>query len=504
MMLLGLLVPILAGAVIFLFLRARSADPAHDAASSRAGAVRPDSVRSATPEDRPRRPSRVGEAASPVADVPAVSQADDLARWQAAGLLTEAEVSAIVEYERAQLTLRPVTTGGVQPVRRLPSAAEALGYLGGLLAIVGMVLLVARYWDDITLAGRLGVSGGLAVVLFAAGWFVPEDHEPALRRMRWFVWLLSSAATAVFGGVLGWEWSPDSVKVPLVGAVVVALHDAPLWWRRDRPLQQFTFLAAISVAVGTATSIVAADGITGLVLWGAGAVMVLLAWRELVPLAPLALAVGAVTSVVGANVVASDWQAFGLLFVITTTTTLVALAAVRGVVDDHVQRMLLTLIGGVATVVALPGTIGYFAEQAGVATGAVVWLVGAGLVVIGGLAVLRHPQAATIVGGAALVGGPALVGTQWDRVGPLFGVATAVGLIALGMLPGRVLLSLFGSLGLLISVPWAIVAWFPGEGRAPLLILVSGALIVAVAAFLARLGDRFRQLGSGRTTRSAP
>ncbi len=52
---------------------------------------------------------------------------------------------------------------------------------------------------------------------------------------------------------------------------------------------------------------------------------------------------------------------------------------------------------------------------------------------------------------------------------------------------GQVLLSVFGSLGLLIDVPWTIGWFFPGEGRAPLLILVSGAVILAVAVALTRM-----------------
>jgi hypothetical protein len=41
-------------------------------------------------------------------------------------------------------------------------------------------------------------------------------------------------------------------------------------------------------------------------------------------------------------------------------------------------------------------------------------------------------------------------------------------------------------------VPWTISTFFPGEGRAPLLILVSGVVIVVVAVLLARQGDRLR------------
>jgi hypothetical protein len=55
-----------------------------------------------------------------------------------------------------------------------------------------------------------------------------------------------------------------------------------------------------------------------------------------------------------------------------------------------------------------------------------------------------------------------------------------------------VLLSVTGALGLLGNVPWAIAHFFPGEGRAPLLVLVSGVLLVAVAILLARMGGRLR------------
>jgi hypothetical protein len=65
---------------------------------------------------------------------------------------------------------------------------------------------------------------------------------------------------------------------------------------------------------------------------------------------------------------------------------------------------------------------------------------------------------------------------------------SAVALLALGATPGLQLLSLFGSVGLLVNVPWAIARFFPGQGRAPLLIMVSGALIVVIAVMVARSG----------------
>jgi hypothetical protein len=105
---------------------------------------------------------------------------------------------------------------------------------------------------------------------------------------------------------------------------------------------------------------------------------------------------------------------------------------------------------------------------------------------------VRTPSMVLLLGGAGTLAGAAVTGAQWTGFAPLFGIGTAVALLALGTLPGAVLLSVTGALGLLGNVPWAIAHFFPGEGRAPLLVLVSGVLLVAVAILLARMGGRLR------------
>ena len=131
-------------------------------------------------------------------------------------------------------------------------------------------------------------------------------------------------------------------------------------------------------------------------------------------------------------------------------------------------------------------------SKAGGATGVATWATGGALMAVGARRLLRAPVVAELIGGLGLIGGAALTATQWPSFAPLFGLGTAAVLLVIGMLPGRVLYSLFGSVGLLINVPWTINRFFPGEGRAPLLILVSGVLIVAVAVGLARQGNRLR------------
>jgi hypothetical protein len=97
-----------------------------------------------------------------------------------------------------------------------------------------------------------------------------------------------------------------------------------------------------------------------------------------------------------------------------------------------------------------------------------------------------------VAGGAAVLVGAALVGTQFTGFATIFGIVSAIGLIVLGAAPGRVVSSMLGSLGLLAFVPWAIVWFFPGEGRAPLALLVAGVLFLVVAVLLTRMRGRLR------------
>jgi len=152
------------------------------------------------------------------------------------------------------------------------------------------------------------------------------------------------------------------------------------------------------------------------------------------------------------------------------------------------------VLGTVAMLMVGPQTIVWFGEGAGVLTGATVWLLGTVVVAMAADHQVRNPHTVEVAGGLLIVAGAAVTGMQSESFATIFGLVTAVGLLALGTAPDRVLLSLAGSLGLLVNVPWAINHFFPGEGRAPLLILVSGVVIVGVAVLLTRMGGRFRQL----------
>ncbi len=425
----------------------------------------------------------------------------ELARWVEAGLLSPEQAAAISEHERVLASLPP-PPAPPSPARagRVPVVVEALGYLGGTLVVAGLVVLVAQSWSDIATAGRLGLSAAISGALLGGGALVRESDDPALARFRGLLWLLSAGAAALFVGVLvadGLGVERDETVV-LAGSATVALHSGLLWRGRPRPLQQLGVLAGSAVAVGALVAVLAGSSPVGPAVWAVGGLYLVAGLSRRIPTPLLAEAVGAVAVVVGASMSAEPWQGPGLVFLVATGLGLVGLALVPGLAPERSDQILLAIIGGLALLQGIPSTLGFFAHEAGGPTGLLVWLVGALLILLGARRLVRLPVVVEVAGGLAIVGGAALTGVQWPSFAPVLGIVTAVALIALGTLPGQVLLSVFGSVGLLVNVPWAIGRFFPGEGRAPLLIMVTGALIIGVAVLLGRSGGRFRrELGRG-------
>jgi hypothetical protein len=133
------------------------------------------------------------------------------------------------------------------------------------------------------------------------------------------------------------------------------------------------------------------------------------------------------------------------------------------------------------------------AEHAAVATGAALWLASAAVALIGVSRRPRAPVLLEVLGALGVLVGAAVTAVQEPGVATVAGLATSLGLLAVSLVPGRIALSPVGAAGLLVFVPWTIAWYFPGEGRVPLLISVSGVLIVGVAVMMARSGGRFRR-----------
>jgi len=415
----------------------------------------------------------------------------ELERWVQAGLIAPEESDAIAAFEAARAPSRATR------VRRLSSSrvsatAEALGYLGGILAIVGLGLLVARNWSSLPTSAKLALSGAGAVGLLGGG-AVVRGGDPAFARLRAFLWLASSAAAGLFAGDLVYDGLGVTTRASIVlaAAGIVAVESLALWWGRPRALQQLTALVALATTLGAAVATIGSEGWVGVTVWIVGALYVTMGHRRLTSYSLLSEATGSVALVTGCVITVSHWEAFGFTLMPLTGLALLALALVPGLVAQSDDRRLFLVVGIAALLMTGPGSLGYFARDGGLITGVTVWLFGGVCLFLGARKLIFDAPLGEIAGGVLMVVGAAVTGAQFEAVGPVFGLLNALALVALGTIPGQVVLSFLGSIGLLINVPWLILHFFPGEGRAPLLILISGALIVGIALVLSHERGRF-------------
>ncbi len=166
----------------------------------------------------------------------------------------------------------PAPLSPEQTRRRPPALAEVLGYVGAVLAMAGVVQLVARTWDSFEQPVRISLLGGLSAVLLAAGLWLRHEDEAMIWRLRGFLLLLSTLSLAGCAGIafvdsLDMEGEPVTIGIGLV----VAAYSGLLWMFRDRPAQQATTFAGIVLAAGGAMAVVDGSGAVGLTMVGLGA-----------------------------------------------------------------------------------------------------------------------------------------------------------------------------------------------------------------------------------------
>ena len=197
----------------------------------------------------------------------------------------------------------------------MPLVAEALGYLGGLLSVIGVIMLVARYWPDLATGWRIGLPVAVAVAGVAGGAVVNEHADDALRRLKWSLWLVGTAGLGAAGGVAmsdamdpipAYGWANEH-RIVFGVASLVTLLSAVLWRGKPRPLQQLTFLGGLAVSVGAAANEWWELSVVGLVVWVSGAAMLLIAHREIGTYPVLTGVVGGFFMVVGSTMMMDRW-----------------------------------------------------------------------------------------------------------------------------------------------------------------------------------------------------
>ena len=421
--------------------------------------------------------------------------AEELGRWTGAGLITPSESQAIIAYEEGHRAAVGSERPAVGRARKIPAAAEAMGYLGGALVVIGMTLTATRFWAEFSVSTRLILTGVVAAVLIAAGGLIHEAADPALARFRWFIWLASSAVTGVFFGVLGMQQFDLSSKgTTLLTAAAISLQAGLLWWWKERPIQQVVTLGAVLVVAAALAAVLFAESPqwqVGIALWLVGVAYVVAALRRWTPGFQLTELLGAVATVVGGIFVINAWQGGGALFLMADGIALLALAEIRGLLPGRADGLILGVVGVVGVFQALPPALTYYSRDAAIIVGCLAWVAGAAVLLLGVRGLVLTPRLAEAAGGAILVAAGAITANQSEPFALVCGVVTSVLLIALGTRPGMVLMSAFGSIGLLIYVTWSVNYFFPGQAQAPLVMTVAGLLVIGVAVWMARLRGRF-------------
>ena len=198
-----------------------------------------------------------------------------LDRWVAEGLIDAAQATRIETAETpaagSPAAGSPASESRAAGSRatgsRAPMVAEALGYAGGVLAIAAGLYLVRDFWPNLSTGAVLAFAAAACAALGAGGAAVRATSDPALRRLRSVLWLLSTVSLAAFAGTLAdqvWGFGPTSTT--LVTAAVSAAYGATLWRRTRAVLQHLAVFASLAVLAGT----VVARLDPGLGAWGPG------------------------------------------------------------------------------------------------------------------------------------------------------------------------------------------------------------------------------------------
>jgi hypothetical protein len=252
----------------------------------------------------------------------APSPLDVLEDWVDAGLITTDQARAIRRHE-AERAVRGGPVGATPPPEAGPSlVVEALGYLGGVVMLVGAGILVGTYWTDLSVLLRLVLLGATATALVGAGFAVPDRLGDAAGRLRSVLWALGTATTAGFVGVFSAEVLDryDEHALVVIGpctAVVAGI----LWWLRPTWLQQLAlFVPVLLSAVGIGMELTSTSSSWGgATMWAVAVGWAVLSWAGRLEPRATGVAMGVLGAVLGAMSIGADVGiALGLLTAIAT------------------------------------------------------------------------------------------------------------------------------------------------------------------------------------------
>jgi hypothetical protein len=173
-----------------------------------------------------------------------------LAAWVDDAIISphQAERIAAFERERGHATRDP----GAPAQPRRSAVAEAIGYLGALLALSAVGLIVGDLWPSFTVTGQLTLVGLLTVVAAGAGQAVHGQPTAAMARLSGVLWAAAAVGAAWFAGIVAAEVADagSAVTTIAVGLAGASVAVPSLLRRPALPLQLVALAALSTVAVG--------------------------------------------------------------------------------------------------------------------------------------------------------------------------------------------------------------------------------------------------------------
>jgi hypothetical protein len=234
---------------------------------------------------------------------PSVSVFDVLEDWVDAGLITPEQSRAIRQHEAEHQGPRAGVAVAPSPETGPSLVVQALGYLGGVVMLVGAGILVGMYWADLSVPLRLILIGATVLALVGAGFAVPDRLGDAAGRLRSVLWAVGVAATAGFLGVFSTEVLDryDEHALVIIGpctAVVAGI----LWWLRSTWLQQLAlFVPLMLTAVGTGMELTSTSSSWGgAAMWAVAVGWAVLSWAGRLEPRVTGVAIGVLGAVLGA------------------------------------------------------------------------------------------------------------------------------------------------------------------------------------------------------------
>lgn len=317
-----------------------------------------------------------------------------LRRWADADLIDPAQVEAILRHERAEPAGDPcpIAAGDLRRERAEPAPtsgrdlsrlAEAVGYLGGVLVVVGIIVVLGEFWDQLQTWAHLLILGTAAVLLACAAWWAGRIVGAAPSRLASVLWVLSVVMVAIFAVVFTIEVL--RIEDELGGIIVsapTAAYATAIWVLRRRSLEQvaaFTALFALLLSLLAQVPRIEPEAFA-LYSWSFGLVWLLLAWAGPVEPRRVGYALGALVALGGAQ---------GLTVAATTSGQILGLATAGGLLAvslplGSVVLLAIGVVGSFGFITQIVFT--HFAETLGLPL--VLFTVGA-LLIGGALLIVR-------------------------------------------------------------------------------------------------------------------